>query len=123
MSSDAGGKGTTPAERRASTRVPVEMWIEDLTDGQVFRRAANLSVGGLYLDQTIPHPVGTPVRLRFSLPDDPAPLELQGVIVSVATGEAFGMGVKFVDLAPEMRTRLEEFTDRRLTPPVGAPVR
>ena len=53
----------TPAEeRRTSARMPVEMWVEDLTDGgTVHRRAGNLSRGGLYLDQTIPLPLGSRV--------------------------------------------------------------
>ena len=51
---------TGERERRASARMALEMWVEEITEGsQVFRRAGNLSRGGMYLDQTIPLPVGS----------------------------------------------------------------
>ena len=36
-------------ERRDQIRVPVDMWVEELyANGVYFRRAANISTGGLY---------------------------------------------------------------------------
>jgi uncharacterized protein (TIGR02266 family) len=122
MADDAGDKPSAPpgSERRLHPRLPVEMWVEDLTDGgQVFRRAANLSLGGLYLDQSIPMAVGTAVKLRFNLPDGGAPVTVEGTIVSINTTEQFGMGVKFDAPGPDVQQRLRAYVDRRLTPGGG----
>jgi hypothetical protein len=104
-------------ERRASARLPIEMWVEELLEGsQVFRRAGNLSVGGMYLDQTIPIPVGTRVRLRFTLPGDSVPILVTGEIVSISSTDALGMGVKFVGVEPAAQARIDAYVNRSSTP-------
>lgn len=104
-------------ERRASARLPVEMWVEEITDGsQVFRRAGNLSRGGLYLDHTIPVPVGTRVSLRFTLPGDSRAMTVTGEVVSISAKDALGMGVKFVEVSEEDRQRVEAYLSRATTP-------
>ena len=51
------------------------MWVEETTDEErYFRRAGNLSRGGLRLEHTIPLPLGTVVNLTFTLPGDEAPI-------------------------------------------------
>jgi uncharacterized protein (TIGR02266 family) len=100
--------------------MPVEMWVEDLTDGGVvYRRAGNLSRGGLYLDQTIPLPIGSKVKLRFALPDDAAPITVAGQIVSINSREKLGMGVKFIDIDRAMQDRIGSYIERLTTPPLG----
>jgi uncharacterized protein (TIGR02266 family) len=100
--------------------MPVEMWVEDLTDGGVvYRRAGNLSRGGLYLDQTIPLPIGSKVKLRFSLPDESAPITVSGQIVSINSREKLGMGVKFLDLDRGVQERIGNYIERLTTPPMG----
>ena len=121
MAESKGEKGRpgTP-ERRASARMPVEMWVEDLTDGGVvYRRAGNLSRGGLYLDQTIPLPIGSKVKLRFSLPDESAPISVTAQIVSINSRERLGMGVKFVDIDKAVQERIGNYIERLTTPPMG----
>jgi uncharacterized protein (TIGR02266 family) len=104
-------------ERRTSARLPIEMWVEELTDGsQVFRRAGNLSRGGMHLDHTIPIPVGTRVRLRFTLPGDNIPIVVASEIVSIATNNVLGMGVKFIDVEPTTQNRIDAYLLRALTP-------
>jgi uncharacterized protein (TIGR02266 family) len=104
-------------ERRASARLPIEMWVEELLEGsQVFRRAGNLSKGGMYLDHTIPIPVGTKVRLRFTLPGDSVPILVTGEIVSISSADALGMGVKFVGVEPDAQARIDAYVGRVHTP-------
>jgi uncharacterized protein (TIGR02266 family) len=106
----AGRDGARDKDRRASVRQPIEMWVEELMEGsQVFRRAGNLSRGGMYLDQTIPIPVGTRVRLRFTLPGDDVPVVVVGEIVSISASAALGMGVKFVTIPDEVMVRLDRY--------------
>jgi uncharacterized protein (TIGR02266 family) len=101
-------------ERRSSPRIPVEMWVEESTDRELyFQRGANISAGGIFLERTIPHSKGTIVNLQFTLPEDSVPIRVKGEIVNVgdATGE-LGMGVKFLDLKDEDLRRIEEFIER-----------
>ena len=97
-------------ERRESPRVTVELWVEESLEKETyFQRASNLSVGGLFLEGTLPHPPGTTVRLRFSLPGEAEAIETKGEIVNVPGAEGRGMGVHFVDLPDVHRARIERF--------------
>jgi hypothetical protein len=64
-----------------------------------FHRAGNLSIGGVYFERTIPHPIGTQVRLKFELPDDKGVIETTGEVVSTPTDPTgLGAGIKFINL-------------------------
>lgn len=105
-------------ERRSGQRIPVEMWVEESSERELyFQRGANISEGGLYLQRTIPHPRGTVVNLRFTLPGEQNPIELRGEIVNVGEHEDdLGMGVHFVDLDNAVRARLTAFIARSTHP-------
>ena len=105
----------TAGERRKSDRVPVEMWVQESRGGRelYFQRAANLSRGGMYLENTIPHPFGTEVELEFTIPGQTRPVRLQGKIVNVASGTGdLGMGVEFLAIDPETARVLDEYIER-----------
>jgi hypothetical protein len=94
------------SEKRKETRVPVELWIEVSRSGELyFQRAANLSVGGVFFDQTIPLPVSTRVALKFSLPGENHEIVCEGDIVAA---KELGMGVQFVGLVAADKTRIEK---------------
>ena len=100
-------------ERRGGPRIPIEMWVEETTGSErYFRRAGNLSRGGLRLEHTIPLPVGTKVNLTFTLPGDKTQVAISGEIVSAAGPEELRMGVKFVDPSPEARAQIDAFLAR-----------
>jgi len=101
-------------ERREHKRLPVKLWVDETHESNTyFQRAANLSVGGMFLEGTIPHPPGTIVHLRFSLPDDDEPIEVRAEVVGDST-DHLGMSVKFLDVEfnGELKRRLEAFLDR-----------
>src|SRR5262249_32769656 len=96
-------------DRRISGRIPVEMWVEESTDRELyFQRSANISTGGIFLENTIPHPVGTVVALTFSLPGDETRLNVKGEIVNIVDGE-LGMGIKFIELDEPAREKIRKF--------------
>jgi|SRR5579863_1745157 len=100
-------------ERRGGPRIPIEMWVEETTGSErYFRRAGNLSRGGLRLEHTIPLPVGTSVNLTFTLPGDKAPIEVTGEIVSATPPEDLRMGVKFTHLSQDARGKIDAFLAR-----------
>jgi uncharacterized protein (TIGR02266 family) len=100
-------------DRRATDRIPVEMWVEETTERELyFQRSGNLSEGGIFLENTIPHPVGTVVTLSFTLPGDSEAIRTQGEIVNAAEGKQLGMGIKFVGLDARQKQRLQGFITR-----------
>jgi uncharacterized protein (TIGR02266 family) len=112
---DSGSTGFTfeGEERRLGPRIPIEMWVEETTDSErYFRRAGNLSRGGLGLDHTIPLPIGTTVNLTFTLPGDSGPVKLSGQIVSTAGPEELRMGVKFTEVSDEARAKIDAYLAR-----------
>ncbi len=102
------------AERRQGNRVPVQIWVEEATDRELyFQRSANLSAGGIYLENTIPHPVGTRVTLRFALPGDAQRFEVRAEVVGAIAGEEeMGMGLKFLDLSGSDADRIRSYISR-----------
>jgi uncharacterized protein (TIGR02266 family) len=101
-------------ERRSSSRLPVEMWVEESTERELyFQRGANISVGGIFLERTIPHARGTIVSLQFTLPNDTTPIKVKGEIVNVGEASSeLGMGIKFLDLSESDRERIRSFIER-----------
>ena len=101
-------------ERRQGMRVPVQIWVEEKSDRELyFQRSANLSGGGIYLENTIPHPVGTRVTLRFTLPGDSEKLEVKAEVAAAIAGEEeFGMGLKFVNLGADVAERIQKYIAR-----------
>ena len=111
--SEGDSKGGTTLDRRQAERIPLEMWVEETTErDRYFRRAGNLSKGGLRLDHTIPLPLGTQVNLTFTLPGDEVPVEVACEIVSNAGPEDLRMGVKFLNLTAEAQARIDAYLAR-----------
>src|SRR4051794_29144554 len=70
-------------DRRNTARAPLDLWVEEEKGEELyFRRTGNVSMGGIYFEQTIPHALGTKVRLRFSLPGSADVIEATGEIVN-----------------------------------------
>lgn len=113
-------------ERRQTERIPLEMWVEETTDNErYFRRAGNLSRGGLRLEHTIPLPQGTIVNLTFTLPGDSKPVDVSGEIVSSAGPDDLRMGVKFVKVGEAARTQIDQYLARvaSASAPAAAPAK
>jgi type IV pilus assembly protein PilZ len=100
-------------EKRREQRVSIELWIEAARGDEVYyQRASNLSVGGAYFTRTVPLPLGTRVSLKFSLPGEAQEITCAGEIVAA---QDLGMGVHFLDLAPQDRDRLAQLVERLAT--------
>ena len=96
-------------ERRQGPRIPTQLWVEQTgPGGTYFNYTANLSTGGMYLDHTVPHPIGTIVQLEFKLPDDEAPIRVRAKIVSAPT-DTLGMGLHFLDVPAPIAARIQAF--------------
>ena len=98
-------------ERRTGIRIPIRMWVEESTgETWSFPQSGNLSAGGIYLEQPIPHPIGTIVNLQFTLPGDADALQVKAEIVNVDwASDRPGMGLKFVELPEPLSKRIVTF--------------
>jgi len=100
-------------DRRHAVRAPLDLWVEEERGDELyFRRTGNVSMGGVYFEQTIPHALGTRVRVRFSLPGDPNVIEAQGEVVNTPKAkDGLGMGLSFVSMSDRDRVRLQHFVE------------
>jgi uncharacterized protein (TIGR02266 family) len=101
-------------ERRRDTRVTVSIAVE-VRDGRGFslQSTRDISTGGLFFDRAIPYAVGVEVELAFSLPGESRTIRCRGEVVNVPDAKSFGMGVRFLDLAPIDKAALEQFVGEK----------
>jgi uncharacterized protein (TIGR02266 family) len=113
VGSDRRAADRRTGNRRGGARAPLDLWVEEEHGNELyFRRTGNVSKGGVYFEQTIPHALGTRVKLRFSLPGDPEVIEAFGEIVNTPNvKDGLGMGLKFIEMSPEHKKRLAKFVD------------
>jgi uncharacterized protein (TIGR02266 family) len=98
-------------EKRHDRRVtyPCEVECTGAGTNALNPRISDLSTSGAFIDSMMAAPVGTRFAVKFVLPSGP----LQVTAEVVHSMEHFGMGVRFLDLTPEQRTRIEEFVQSR----------
>lgn len=98
-------------ERRSALRAPVVMTVE-VRDARGFslHSTRDISSGGFYFDRAIPHPVGARVQLAFTLPGETRAIRCDGEVVNVPDKKGYGMGIRFLDLAPADADRIDAFT-------------
>lgn len=100
-------------DRRTASRIPLDLWVEEEKGNELyFRRTGNVSLGGIYFEQTIPHALGTRVKLRFSLPGSANVMEAAGEIVNTPqVKDGLGMGLRFTDVSPDVLRALGKFLE------------
>jgi uncharacterized protein (TIGR02266 family) len=108
------GTDRRAGERRRFARAPIDLWVEEERGNELyFRRTGNVSLGGVYFEQSIPHPLGTRVKLRFSLPGEDDLIEAFGEIVNTpGVKDGLGMGLSFLQIDTAAKKRLADFIDR-----------
>ena len=98
-------------ERREDQRVAIELWMEEIVGDDVyFRRTGNLSTGGVFLDNAIPHELGTVMTLKFTLPGSKEMVVARASVVSqAAQAKELGMGVQFISIEGDGKTRIKAY--------------
>ncbi|MCI0624074.1 MAG: PilZ domain-containing protein [Acidobacteria bacterium] len=112
---------------RTSRRFPVKFLVHYAvgTNRQVFY-ASNLGLGGIFVCNSQPDPVGTLAQLAFTLPGNTVPLKAEAKVVRVVQHvseveplhyQTFppGNGLVFVEMRAEHRGLLKEFCDQEET--------
>jgi len=107
--SDHDHDNSSHPERRAHPRCALELWVDETTgDVTYYQRTANVSLGGMFISGTIPHPPGTRVRVEFAVPGDPERFRLNGEVIADEKSGPVGMRLRFIDLADDVRERLQQ---------------
>lgn len=103
---------------RQADRLQHELLVAYRTvDGFITDWAVNISKGGIFINTRSPLAVGTTVRLIISLPDTAFPFDLTGRVARInefdnPSNQVPGMGIEFIDVDEEKRTRIERFVER-----------
>lgn len=99
------------SDRRREYRLPIRLEVRFSVPSQAARAlraySLNFSLGGLCLKPHRPCPVGSPVQLALQIGSET--LELEATVAWVRDG---AIGVRFVNLSDEGRTRLLGLVDR-----------
>ena len=99
-------------DRRGSVRLPIETWIEEVSGDDIyFRRTGNVSESGVFFDKAIPHPVGTMLSLKFSLPGTEHLIKVKGEVINISA-EGLGMGIKFLSIEEDGAEHLRIFMNQ-----------
>jgi len=105
-------------EPRVRTRALVRAEIEcGLGTAAFLAQTENVSATGALIRSERRPALGTRLPIRLQLPDDPAPIECTGEVVRHADRDregVSGFAVRFVDLTPSQRQRLESWVLRHL---------
>jgi len=99
--------------RRVDVRVPVDLWIKEGPEGnRKLRHAGDLSLGGFYLDHTVPIRWGSQTPIQFNLPGDAKPIDVLVEVVGVEIGsKRLGMHLRFLNLRQEDHKRIKAYID------------
>ena len=83
----------------------------------VLEHASNISRGGIFIHTDDPPPLETVVQVELNLPDNPAPVTTNGIVVHrqlAVGGKMPGVGVQFVDSGDDFRERIDRYMDSLL---------
>ena len=83
----------------------------------VLEHASNISRGGIFVHTEDPPPLETVVQVELNLPDNPAPVTTNGIVVHrqlAVGGKVPGVGVQFVDSEDDFRERIDRYMDSLL---------
>lgn len=95
-------------DRRAARRASLVTQIRTIVDGETLvGYTRDISTGGVFVEAENPPAKGSEVTLRFKLKPEAPIHEARATVVYNLDGE--GMGLRFVDLAPELRAAIEAF--------------
>ncbi len=103
------------SERREFPRFAVNLMVEYKSVNDFFvDYATDISHGGMFVATKKDLNVGTPVSVRFSLPDEKDSIEANGTVVRTGKKPKKGVGIRFEPLSNNVRDAIERLWDRRL---------
>ncbi|MGB3562583.1 MAG: PilZ domain-containing protein [Thermoanaerobaculia bacterium] len=103
---------------RPAIRIMVGMGV-NLGVGKILRmaQAANVSTSGMLIRTNEDFPLGSSISLEFTLPGEQEPIKVEATVVRHTDPDREqikGLGLKFVDIAPGPKKRLEDYLQRKV---------
>lgn len=101
-----------PVRRDLRTLTRLEVAI-DREGSHLLGHSVNVSASGILLQTGHALPANAEVRVNFFLPGDPAPVNVRAEVTRAEfVGVEPRFGLRFVDVDPETRERINRFVDR-----------
>ena len=122
MNPGAGAKVQVDApQQRQAERHDLEIAVDLESDSNFYTGLTqNISTGGLFIATHQIKRVGDHVRLKFTLPGSPRPLEVDTEVRWIRENSslhrsdgASGMGVRFIDMSPQDAQAIQSFIENR----------
>ena len=110
--------GPTQRDQRKYPRKPFQVKVTNQKSGFFTYFLSNdISAGGMFLQAEEPLPKGTPLDLKFTLPNSDQPLRVAAEVVRVVPpspdpAQPSGMGIRFLKPTEDFRRQIQEFVDR-----------
>jgi uncharacterized protein (TIGR02266 family) len=108
------------SEARNHKRFPYEIAVDIVSEHNFYAGLSlNISEGGLFVATHLEHPVGTKLEIRLLLPGDEEPTAIMTEVRWVrphhdnADSSSGGLGLRFIDMTPELLTKVARFTKNR----------
>jgi uncharacterized protein (TIGR02266 family) len=110
-----------PSQQRQAERLDLEIAVDLESDSNFYTGLTqNISAGGLFIATHQIKRVGDRVHLKFTLPGTTQPIECDTEVRWIRensslhrTDMASGMGVRFVNLAPDAAAAIQAFIQHR----------
>lgn len=107
-------------DRRRAERIPINTEFAAVPSAVYI---SDLSEYGVFVHTDTPSPLGTKLKLRFTvLLDDPVIVEGEGRVVRHQEDPSPGMGIEFTELSPEMILRVNDVLARQRPRDSGPPL-
>jgi hypothetical protein len=110
-SGKANEKGLLDGRRHPRIALPKGMWVA-WYGGDVHQvsRVGTLGMGGIFICEASPPPIGTKLKVAFEVPGGEVMAE--GIVRNIEPGK--GMGLQFTKLGPKDRVLLQRLLTRLL---------
>ena len=109
-----------PAERRTAPRIELEIEVGLETEHNFYTGLTqDISSGGIFVATGLVYRVGDRVTVRFTLPGRTEPIVTDAEVRWVRdlrftrSDSPEGVGLRFISLAPEAKTAIASFLERR----------
>lgn len=109
---------------RNAPRISTDLKLVSRNSGNsIDSRVMNMSGGGVFITTEHLLPVDAEFSIHLELPGDPDVMTIRARVVwtkSVASASPAGMGIQFVNIAPEYQKRILAFVNNQLKDQNGA---
>jgi uncharacterized protein (TIGR02266 family) len=112
--------GANQTDRRSEARLELEVEVGLESDHNFYTGLTqDISQGGLFIATRITYRVGDRIRIRFTLPGRPEPISAEAEVRwlrdprAMRTDGPEGVGLRFVELTPEIRGEISQFLQHR----------